>query len=245
MSEALRRALEEAHLREDDLAARVGVDPRTVRRWIAGRLPYPRHRLTVAKILGRKEADIWPQTISRPRLPEPPRTEIITTYPHRWAVPRAAWLQLFQHARKEIGILAYAGLFLAEDMGIVSLIADKARRGVTVRLLLGDPDSARVSERGVDEGIGESMAAKIRNSLVLYGPLCDLEHVEIRLHDTVLYNSIYRADDDLLINPHAYGIAAAHLPVLHLRRTDSGDMASTYLDSFDRVWSQAKRLDST
>ncbi|HEU5159787.1 MAG TPA: hypothetical protein VFU43_22520 [Streptosporangiaceae bacterium] len=85
------------------------------------------------------------------------------------------------------------------------------------------------------------MAAKIRNSLVLCQPLHDLDHVEIRLHDTVLYNSIYRADDDLLINPQAYGIAAAHAPVLHLRKVSPGDMATTYLDSFERVWSLARR----
>jgi hypothetical protein len=58
----------------------------------------------------------------------------------------------------------------------------------------------------------------------------------------VLYNSIYRADDDLLINPQAYGIAAAHSPVLHLRRADNGDMASTYLNSFERVWLRAAPL---
>lgn len=237
MSEVLRQALNEAHLRADDLAKQVGVDPKTVRRWIAGRLPYPRHRRAVAGILGLSETDLWPQTLSHPTAPEPPSTKIIATYPHRWAVPRATWLQLFGRAQHEIGILAYAGLFLAEDAGIVQLIADKARGGVNVRVLLGNPDSPKVAERGADEGIGESMAAKIRNSLVLYQPLRDLEHVEIRLHDTVLYNSIYRADDDLLINPQAYGIAAAHAPVLHLRKASPGDMATTYLNSFDRVWS--------
>jgi transcriptional regulator with XRE-family HTH domain len=241
MSDVLRQALDEAHLRVDDLAERVGVDSKTVRRWIAGRLPYPRHRRAVAELLDLSETDLWPQILSQPPAPEPPSTKIIATYPHRWAVPRATWLQLFGRAQHEIGILAYAGLFLAEDTGIVQLIADKAGRGVTVRILLGDPDSPKVSERGADEGIGESMAAKIRNSLVLYQPLHDLENVEIRLHDTVLYNSIYRADDDLLINPQAYGIAAAHAPVLHLRRAGNGDMATTYLDSFERVWSRARR----
>ena len=242
MSEILRQALDEAHLHVNDLAKQVGVDSKTVRRWLAGRLPYPRHRRAVAEILGLSETDLWPQTLSRLPAPEPPATKIIATYPHRWAVPRATWLQLFGRAQHEIGILAYAGLFLAEDSGIIQLIADKARGGVNVRILLGDPDSPKVAERGTDEGIGESMAAKIRNSLVLYQPLHDLEHVAIRLHDTVLYNSIYRGDDDLLINPQAYGIAAAHAPVLHLRKASTGDMASTYLDSFERVWAHAKLL---
>jgi transcriptional regulator with XRE-family HTH domain len=239
VSEVLRQALEQAHLHPDNLAKQVGVDPKTVRRWLAGRQPYPRHRRKIADILNRNETDLWPQTITRSPLPEPPKTTILATYPHRWAVPRAAWLQLFTHARHEIGILAYAGLFLADDTGIVRLLADKAGSGVRVRILLGDPDSPRVAERGTDEGIGPSMAAKIRNSLVLYRPLHDLEHAEIRLHDTVLYTSIYRADDELLVNPQAYGIAAAHMPVLHIRQAGPDDMASTYLDSFERVWSTA------
>ncbi|TDD13441.1 XRE family transcriptional regulator, partial [Actinomadura sp. KC06] len=29
---------------EAGVAARLGVDPKTVHRWVAGRLPYPRHR---------------------------------------------------------------------------------------------------------------------------------------------------------------------------------------------------------
>jgi hypothetical protein len=33
----------------------------------------------------------------------------------------------------------------------------------------------------------------------------ELENVEIRLHQTVLYNPIYRADDQLFVNQHAYG----------------------------------------
>ena len=95
--------------------------------------------------------------------------------------------------------LAYAGLFLAEDMGSCAR-AERARNGVSVRILLGDPDGTCVAERGSDEGVGESVAARIRNALVHYQALRDVEGAEIRLHDTVLYNSIYRADDDLLIN---------------------------------------------
>ncbi|MGI5416049.1 DUF5919 domain-containing protein [Actinomadura luteofluorescens] len=155
------------------------------------------------------------------------------------------WHQLFQAARDEIGILAYAGLFLAEDMGIMRVLAQRARDGVAVRILLGDPDGTCVAERGSDEGVGESMAAKIRNALVHYRALREVDGVEIRLHDTVLYNSVYCADDELLINSHAYGIAASRAPVLHLRRTEDGDMASAYLESFERVWAVASPIGAT
>ena len=85
------------------------------------------------------------------------------------------------------------------------------------------------------------MAAKIRNAIVLYRPLVT-SGVQIRLHSTVLYNSIYRADDEMLINQHIYGIAAAYAPVLHLRRHSDDDVFSTYVASFERVWSSAQPL---
>ena len=66
--------------------------------------------------------------------------------------------------------------------------------------------------------------------------------MEIRLHRTVLYNSLYRADDDLLVNPHVYGVSAAFAPVLHLRRQGESEIFGTYLANFDRVWESAAPL---
>ena len=37
-------------------------------------------------------------------------------------------------------MLVYAGLFLAEDAALQKILADKARAGVRVRVLLGDPE---------------------------------------------------------------------------------------------------------
>jgi hypothetical protein len=86
------------------------------------------------------------------------------------------------------------------------------------------------------------MHAKIRKALTLYRSVAELENVEIRLHQTMLYNSIYRADDQLLVNQHAYGIPAAHAPVFCLRDTGSGEMGALYLDSFECVWACAAPL---
>src|SRR5690606_18184982 len=67
--------------------------------------------------------------------------------------------------------------------------------------------------------------------------------VDIRLHDTPLYNSIYRFDDEMIVNMHVYGILAAYTPVMHLRRVD-GAYFNTYLESFERVRASARPLDS-
>jgi hypothetical protein len=52
----------------------------------------------------------------------------------------------------------------------------------------------------------------------------------------VLYNSIFRADDEMLLNPQVHGIAAAYAPVLHLRYVEPSGMFATYVESFERVW---------
>jgi hypothetical protein len=240
VNEPLRRALLRARLREDDVAARLGVDPKTVRRWLNGRLPYPHNRAAIAGLVGADEAELWPDAgglLAARMRPE----ELGTVYPHRWAVPREVWVRLFGSAEREIAILAYSALFLAEDAGILRILADKGRAGVTVRIALGDPDWPRAVQRG-EEGIGDAMPTKIHNALLLYRPLGTVQNIEIRLHRTVLYNSIYRADGQLLVNQQAYGISAAQAPVFCLSDADGGEMAALYLDSFERVWASAASL---
>ena len=243
MNEPLRQALLRAGLREDDVAAQLGVDPKTVRRWLSGRVPYPNSRAALADLVGANESDLWPEAggplTSRTR-PE----ELAAVYPHRWAIPRDVWRRFFESAEHEISILAYAALFLAEDAGMLAIIANKARSGVRVRLALGDPDGACVAQRGKEEGIGDAIAAKVRNALTLYRAALKVENVEIRLHDTVLYNSIYRADDDLMVNQHTYGLHAAHSPVFTYRAADdeAGSVLAPYLTSFDRIWAMSQAL---
>ena len=60
MNDTLRRALFRARLTESDVAAQLTVDPKTVRRWLEGRLPYPRHRWDLANLLSIDETELWP-----------------------------------------------------------------------------------------------------------------------------------------------------------------------------------------
>lgn len=230
-----------AHLREDDVASRLGVDPKTVRRWLNGRVPYPSSRVALALLVGADEADLWPDA-GGPLAGRSRPEELGAVYPHRWAIPRDVWTRFFESAEHEIGVLAYSALFLAEDAGLLGIIEDRALKGVRVRFLLGDPDSPSVALRGKEEGIDDAMAAKVRNALTHYRPLARLDNIEIRLHEAVLYNSIYRADDQLFVNQHVYGIPAAHAPVFYFRESGNGDMTAAYLESLERVWGNAVPL---
>jgi hypothetical protein len=44
------------------------------------------------------------------------------------------------------------------------------------------------------------------------------------------HNSIFRADDEMLVNPQVRGIAAAYAPALHLRRVKPSGMFAAYAD---------------
>ena len=166
--------------------------------------------------------------------------ELGAVYPHLSAIPHQVWTQFFASAEREIGILACSASFLAQERGIVCLLVDKARSGVGVRIALRDPESSHTAEWGEGEGIDDAVPAVIRNALALFRPLNEVENVEIRLHQTVLYSSIYRADDQLLVNQHAYGIPAAQAPVFCLRNGPRGEMTALYFDSFERVWTGAR-----
>ncbi len=177
-NERLRAALLERGLTPVKLSDELGVDHKTVERWVGGRLPYRRHRYALAARLGVDEAYLWPDALSDGQVAAASRSEVVAVYPHRSDVPRAVWERLFSAAEREIGVLVYAGLFLAEDTALQKILAGKARAGVPVRVLLGDPQSPQVADRGADEGVDDAMAAKIRNALVLHRELRQADGAE-------------------------------------------------------------------
>jgi hypothetical protein len=126
------------------------------------------------------ESYLWPDALDRDQIVSASESEIIAVYPHRWAVPQDIWGHLFEQAEHEIGILVYAGLFMAADAGLRRLLASKAEAGVRVRILLGDPDSPCVAERGHAEGIDDAVPAKVHSAIAMFRPLGAVENVEIR-----------------------------------------------------------------
>ena len=241
-NERLRAAFMQAGVTPEQVARQLKVDPKTIERWIGGRVPYRRSRYALARQLGADEAYLWPDALTPDQVGSASESEILVVYPHRYRVPHDIWGRVFDSAEKEISILVYSGLFLADDGGFLSLFREKAEAGVKVRIILGDPEGTEIIARGEHEGTGEALSAKIRNVMFRYSRIRDVDGVEIRTHNTILYNSIYRGDDDLLVNTHIYGMEASDAPVLYLRRVSGGKMVTTYLESFEQVWASAQPL---
>ncbi|MEU4293199.1 XRE family transcriptional regulator [Kribbella sp. NPDC026596] len=235
MNEVLRRAMYGANLSETDVAAHVAVDPKTVRNWLHGQLPHARHRAILTKLLGVDEELTWPE-LGGSRQPD-----LVAIYPRRTAVTHEVWLSLLEPAVSEIGIIACDAMFLLQDTDFLRRLREQCAAGARVRIGLWVPDKATAAPDDLD---AEMRVANARGALSLLQPLLPYDGFELRLHDIVLYNSLYRVDDHLLVNQRAYGIVEAESPVFQYRRATGGDMFLSYLASFETIWSQAESLQS-
>lgn len=235
----LHAALDAAGLTRAQLAETVEVDPKSVERWITqGRLPRAATRLRVASVVGAEETYLWPALVERPGSGAP--AEIVQVWPSRDVVPGHVWQNLVDNTRERLDVLVFSGGFLVETFRLGERIAAVSAAGGRVRIALGDPLSPVVAERGIAEGLPSLPNRAASTSEYLAG-VRDLPGVEVRVHDTPLYVSIYVFDDELLVNPHTHGLPAKDNPVLHLRAAPgAGGLADYYRDAFERVWDVAR-----
>lgn len=242
-NERLRAAITDAGLSLQDFGEKVGVDPKTVERWIGtDRTPHRTHRMSAAHILGKSDVFLWPATGSDPRTRSATRAEFVDLYPSRGALPVSTWEEFIDNSREAIDLLAFAGSFLHDSVPeFAERIAARATNGVRIRLLYGDPESSAVALRGEEEGIGELMAARCRLTWNYLTPLLQgVAGIEARMHGSTLYASLFRFDDQLLVNPHALGAPAGHSPIMHVNRIPGGRLFAHYMESFERTWQTAK-----
>lgn len=231
-----------AGLSTSRLAAEVGVDAKTAERWVSlGRVPHARHREKVAALLACEPVVIWPETAVEG--PAGGGSELVSLYPARRDVPVGLWRALMFGVRSEFALHAFAATFLPDQvMDMSAELIALAERGVRVRLLLGDPDGRSVDSRGVEEG-GSGLAGRVRLVLGYIAPAVAHPQVQVRLHDHTLYASLFRFDDDVLVNPHVWGSPAGSNPLLHFRRRPPGRLTEPWLIGFERVWDQATPLE--
>lgn len=239
-NDRLRDALDRSRVSPAELALLTECDVKTVSRWLAGRVPHPRTRFKIAKRLKDDEDYLWPGA-HRVADDVTDSAGMVQFYPTRGAVPPNLWDRLLDAATAEVGILVYVGMFLTEKPDLLDRLHKKATTGARIRILLGDRESSAVKQRSVDEGIGrETISAKIDQANAFFGSLRGVSNIEVRNHSTVLYNSVYRFDNDMIVNPHVYGRTAPMAPAMHLRKTAMYGLFNTYADSFEAVWESAR-----
>jgi hypothetical protein len=243
-NERLRDAMAAAHIDTEAVIRATNVDPKTVQRWISGRIPHARHRWKIAELLHQHEDVLWPSVAGRTVTGTAHTLEVVAAYAHRADVPASAWWQLFEQATEEIDLLANAMLFIPEqNAGLVNLFKEKAANGCTIRIALADPTCDAVQLRDEEEQLGGTLPGRIKNCLYHFRGIHSVPNIEIRYHSTILYNSLFRADDEMFVTPHLYGLHGSKAPLFHLRRLGLDSVFTNFASHFEQIWETTKPIE--
>lgn len=239
MNHRLKGAMLNAELSAQGLASRVGVDVKSVSRWLSqDRVPHPLTRARVAHVLEQQETFLWPVLLDGDEARDITCAELDRIWPTRSAIPTQTWHAFFSRAAKELDILVYAGGFLLETLDLADVIAHKAKTGTKTRILVGDPDSDAVKVRAAEERL-PWLPERCRTTQQYLTQVRCRPGVGVRLHGTTLYASLFRFDDLILVNQHAYGAWACQAPVHQVRRIRDGYLFDFYRAAFERAWAIA------
>lgn len=230
-NENLKAALTRSGLTPEEFADIVQVDEKTVKRWLAGRTPYPRHRQTVARALDTTEHTLWPDTVPEPTAPSHPSTSQLTpaTEPSPLGDIVGSWgrymgpgppnlIELIAAATRRIDVRHLGRRFSIADP-LISLIADRARAGCQIRIISQDPTPDLATLIGV-------------------------ERIEVRVATTPSDTCLIRCDDDiLLLLP--IGTSSDPTPAsIHLHRQVGGGLFDRYLEYLDFECASTRTTDA-
>lgn len=241
-NERLRSAMVRSGMSADGVAERVQVDPKTVRRWLGGRVPHPQHRFAIAQHLEQDEEYLWPQA-RRELRDETGAAEIVAAYPFRADVDVAQWWAMITKAKQQIDLLGFTLYFLPQQHPqLVDVLAEKCAAGCQIRIGIADPTSDFVRQRDEEEQDPITLVARIESSRRAFEPLLSLPGADLRYQYAPLYNSIFRFDDEMFVTPHLYATPGNRAPLLHLRRLGPSGMFSRFGAHFEGIWADSKPI---
>ena len=218
----LKHLIDAAGVTAEEFADIVGVDPKTVQRWRAGRIPQRRHRAAIARALDRTQHALWPDESpappdaagDQPGAPAEPVSEVTATWPSPQS-PGAPTLPAFLAAAREQIDMLEGGSGLRRSPGLVDQLCEHARDGCEVRML-------------------------IDNFTPELSPLIGYPGIEVRAIDLRLVHAVMRADDRMLLGLWLAGDQP--IPLLQLHRQTNGGLFDRVVSHFDAVWNVAQPI---
>jgi hypothetical protein len=239
---ALRQAMTEARMNEQTLARHVGVDVKTISRWVAqdDRLPHPRHRWAASEVLGVDEGVLWPDAI-RSAVKTGPDREVAAVYPYRSACPAALWRKLITGATREITCAGYTSYFLwIEQPNLAAALRRKAAQGCKVRFLVGDPDSEVTRQREEREATSLTVSTRIAVTMEQLERLRDVEGIEARFSDRHIALSVFAFDDDMIVTPHLANLVGHNSPTFHFHHHQDDGVFDRFLMHVNALWDEGR-----
>lgn len=220
------------------LARTVGVDPRTVDRWLSNPLRAPRTtiRADVARALGVSDAVLWPK-VARSAIKTGADREILAAHPYRNACPTSVWAGLIDEASTSIVFAGYTNYFLwQEHPRLAERLKAKASAGCSIRFLLGDPESDVTRRREEIEGVPLTVTTRINITLDALKRMGDAPGVDVRFSDGHIALSVFSFDDEMLVTPHLSSLLGHESPMLHLRRLGDDGLYDRFASHVAALW---------
>lgn len=234
-NERLRETLLSRNESPAEFAGKLGLDPKTVERWIANanRQPHPRSAYQAARLLGVDVTYLWPDIHGAPISKISGTDELTACWPGRATVPHDLWSRLLTEAHRRITIMGDFGL---PDLvpNLPRLLADKAAAGIPVRVIITDPHTAT----------NPADTARAIAAEATYLPLAG-HGVTVARHPGHLATTILWVDDDLIVRTGIDGCPAAFAPIIHLRALPNGPLSRLYLTSLDTITETAIPVSTT
>ena len=172
------------------------VDPKSVERWVnLGRTPRRATALEAAEALG-EDVHAAAAALRQARAARAISPELVALYEQRADIPASTFVDKMTQARHQIDVLVYAAVFLHEAYPRLNDLL----RGTSGRRLRGPDRGGRCGklERPTPR---QGRAVRSRHRVPLptraegtIGALTGTPGVEVRTHETTLYNSHYRAE---------------------------------------------------
>ncbi|GAB2818950.1 XRE family transcriptional regulator [Streptomyces daliensis] len=243
MNQTLYGAMARRGVKPGELARKVGVDPKTVKRWLAdaSRAPHQVTRAAVAEALGVRAEVLWPKSL-RETVKMGPDREIVSAYPYRNACPTSVWADLIASASQSITFAGYTNYFIWQEQ---PRLADRLKRklhdGCRVRFLVGDPDSEVTRKREEVEGVPLTVGTRIRITLDALEKMRGVPGLEARFSDQHIALSVFAFDDQMLVTPHLSSLLGHDSPMLHLRRLGEDGLFDRFQGHVAALWEGSPR----
>ncbi len=225
------------------LAGAVGVDPKTVERWVnLGRTPRRGVALKAAETLGEDVHELWP-ALRQSRAARAVSPELVALYEQRADMPVSMFAELVARARQQVDVLVYAAVYLHEAYPRLNeVLCERAAAGCSIRIAVGDPRAPayrRVARRrGLDSASSRGAA-----SLSCTTARCSQRPASSCAPTERPCTTASIAWTTTCWSTRTCDVNAYRAPVWHLRREGPGGLFDTYADSFARAWDTAQAVE--
>lgn len=237
--------MERAGVRPHQLARKVGVEHKTVTRWLTNpdRAPREGTRDDVGRVLGVDPVTLWPKSVQS-RVKTGHDREIVAAYPFRSAAPTSLWAALIDGASRSLVFAGYTNYFLwQQHPRLGARLAAKAKHGARVRFLVGDPESEVTTKREEVEGVPLTVSTRIKITLDALSKMEPCEGMDARFSDQHIALSVFQFDDQMLVTPHIASLLGDESPMLHLRRLEDDGLYDRFASHVAALWESGRPVE--